>query len=65
MVEVKQADFYIRANDDGNDLTYEYEGQESVSCYVEYHLGRIVSTDHLTPEMAEVMASNAADQAGA
>lgn len=58
VIEVKSADFYIRADVDGNDLTYEYEGQEYVSCYVEYHLGRIVSTDHLTPEMAEALASN-------
>lgn len=61
VVEVKSADFYILADEDGNDITYDYKGEVYLAAQVEYHLGRIVSTDHLTPEMAEALASRPAD----
>lgn len=45
-VEVVSEEFIILTDEDGNDLTFEENGVEYLASMVEYHLGKILSTEN-------------------
>lgn len=47
LVEVESAEFIIFQDDEGNDMTYEENGQEFYVCQVWYHLGKILETENI------------------
>lgn len=46
-IEVKESKFVILTDEQGNDLTYEENGETYVVCQVWYTLGEILSTENL------------------
>lgn len=50
MVEVESAEFVILTDEQGNDLTYMYDGEEYFACQVWYHLGNIILTENIKSE---------------
>ncbi len=46
-VEIKNAEFIIFTDDDGNDMTFTKNGEEYLVCQVWYHLGKILSTENI------------------
>lgn len=47
LVEVKSAEFIIVADENGNDLTYERDGEEYLCSIVEYRLGRVLNKENV------------------
>ena len=50
MVEIESAEFVVMTDDEGNDLTYLYNGEEYVACQVWYHLSRVLFTENIKAE---------------
>ncbi len=46
MIEVKDAEFYILTDEEGNDLTFMQDGCEYYVSQVWYHLGNVVFTEN-------------------
>lgn len=46
-VEVKSAEYVIFTDEDGNDETFEENGQEYLVSQVWYHLGKVLSTENV------------------
>ncbi len=46
-VKVEDAEFVVITDEDGNDLTFEENGEEYYVCQVWYHLGEIISTENV------------------
>lgn len=46
-VEVKESEFVILTDENGNDLTFEENGEEFYVCQVWYTLGNILSTENI------------------
>lgn len=42
IVEVKNAEVVLLADEDGNDIVYEYEGKEYLAAEMDYTLGKII-----------------------
>lgn len=42
IVEVKNAEAVILTDDDGNDIVYEYNGEEYLAAQMDYTLGKIL-----------------------
>lgn len=47
LVEVESEEFVVFQDEDGNDMTYERDGQEFIVCQVWYHLGKVISTENV------------------
>lgn len=47
LVEIKSSEFVIITDEDGNDLTYEENGEEYFVSQVWYTLGKIISTENI------------------
>lgn len=47
LVEIKDAEFVVLTDEDGNDLTYTENGIEYYVCQLWYHLGKILATENL------------------
>ena len=47
MVEVKNAEYVIFTDEDGNDETFEENWQEYLVSHVWYHLGKILSNENI------------------
>lgn len=46
-VEVKNAEYVIFTDEEGNDEVFEENGQEYLVCQVWYHLGEVLSTENI------------------
>lgn len=46
-IEVKESYFVVLTDEDGNDLTFEQNGEEFYVCQVWYTLGNILSTENI------------------
>lgn len=42
VVECKGADVYLLTDEDGNDMTYEYNGKEYTAAQIDFHLGKVI-----------------------
>lgn len=42
VVECKGANVYLLTDEQGNDITYEYKGEEYVASQIEYEIGKII-----------------------
>lgn len=42
VVECKGANVYLLTDENGNDITYEYKGEEYIASQIEYELGEII-----------------------
>lgn len=49
-VEIKEAEFVVIQDENGNDATYEENGQEYIVCQVWYHLGKVTGTENVPEE---------------
>ena len=47
LIEIKDAEFVILTDDEGNDLTFEENGKEYYVCQVWYHLGKVLETENV------------------
>lgn len=47
LIEIKNAEFVILTDDEGNDLTFEENGKEYYVCQVWYHLGKVLETENV------------------
>lgn len=46
-VEIVTSEFVVLTDENGNDLTFEENGNEYYVCQVWYHLGKIISTENI------------------
>ncbi len=46
-VEVVSSEFVVLTDEEGNDLTFEENGNEYYMCQVWYHLGKVTSTENI------------------
>lgn len=46
-VKVEKSEFVILTDDEGNDLTFEENGEEYFVCQVWYYLGEVISTENI------------------
>ena len=42
LVECKGANVYLLTDEKGNDITYQYKGEEYIASQIEYHLGKVI-----------------------
>lgn len=47
VLEIKESDFIILTDEEGNDLTYKENGEEYYICILAYTLGNILSTENV------------------
>lgn len=47
LIEVEKAEYVILTDEDGNDLTYEENGESYLVCQMWYHLGSVLSTENV------------------
>lgn len=46
-IEIKEAEFVVLTDENGEDLFYEENGEEYYVCQVWYHLGKVLSTENV------------------
>lgn len=47
LVEVEKVEYVIITDEDGNDMTYEENGEEYLVCQVWYYLGKVLGTENV------------------
>ena len=50
-VEVVSSEFVILTDEEGNDLTFEENGEDYYVCQVWYHLGKVLNTENITENL--------------
>lgn len=47
IVEVKNAEVFIMTDEDGNDIVYNYKGEEYLAAQVDFELGKIIDKSNI------------------